>query len=292
MKLDTIEDLHMQKIRFMTHNQWKNDNNRPEWENKGLDCSAKTRAKGFMRVYRETMPHIIGCQETSATMADEIIRSCSDSGMRFALLWGRDTPILYDPDKFEVVNSYFSLYPEEFPEHEGSFNNSNTKSYNIGVFREKSEGKLFIFASTHLWWKSNNPSSPNFQPFSDEARAYQIGILTEKIEAVRAIYKCPAIIVGDLNAKYNSLALKKAFSYGYIHAHDVAVDHSDNSVGYHNCFGWGFDDFYSNAPFEDAIDHILIKGAEEHSVRCFERYSPQYYLPLSDHSPAFIDMMF
>ena len=26
------------------------------------------------------------------------------------------------------------------------------------------------------------------------------------------------------------------------------------------------------------------------AVKCFERYSPDYYYPLSDHSPAFIDI--
>ena len=25
-------------------------------------------------------------------------------------------------------------------------------------------------------------------------------------------------------------------------------------------------------------------------VRCFERFSPDYYLPLSDHSPVFVDV--
>ena len=39
------------------------------------------------------------------------------------------------------------------------------------------------------------------------------------------------------------------------------------------------------------IDHILIKFAPVDFVRRFERYTPDYYLPLSDHSPVFADVV-
>ena len=48
------------KLRMMSHNLWKNDVNRPEWEAKGEDCSAEVRSKGFIKVYKELTPHIIG----------------------------------------------------------------------------------------------------------------------------------------------------------------------------------------------------------------------------------------
>lgn len=277
-------------LRLMTHNQWKNDDNRAEWAAKGLDCSASVRMRGFVHVYKDTLPDVIGCQETSFNMADKMIRYCSEEGLRYALLWGRDTPIAYRQDKFEVIDSDFSLYPDDFPGHEGIFNNDHTKSYNIAVFRIKENGKTFIFASTHLWWKSSNPESQSYQPYSDEAREYQIGLLIDKIEEYRQKYDCPAFIVGDLNANYNSLAVQKALSEGYVHAHDAATEYRDETMGYHDCFGWGYNSFYRTEPFPCAIDHILIKGAENVNIRRFERFSPEYYLPLSDHSPAFIDV--
>ena len=40
---------------------------------------------------------------------------------------------------------------------------------------------------------------------------------------------------------------------------------------------------------DGGIDHILIKGREMLTINTFKRYSPEYYLPLSDHSPVFID---
>ena len=280
----------MSKIRLMTHNQWKNDENRPDWEAQGKDCSATVRVKGFVRVYEDTLPDIVGCQEVSATMADKLIRYAADKGLTYALLWGRDTPIIYRPDKFELVDSAFALYPVEFPGHEGKFNNGKTKSYNIGVFRIKENGALFLFASTHLWWKNTNPASPNYQPCSDEAREYQMSLLIARIDALQEKYGCPAIIVGDLNANYHSLAVQYALSRGFAHAHDVATEYADEAVGYHRCFAWGYDEFYADRPFETAIDHILLRGCPAGAVKRFERFSPTYYLPLSDHSPAFADI--
>ena len=280
----------MAKLRLMTHNQWKCDKNQPAWEEKGFDCSPSVRVRGFIRVYQDTMPDIIGCQETSFIMADKMIRYAAEGGLRYALLWGRDTPIAYRPDKFELVDSDFSLFPDEFPGHEGIFNNSQTKSWTLGVFRIKENGKLLIFVSTHLWWKSGNPASGSYQPYSNEARQYQLNIVMEKVAEYRAKYNCPAVIVGDLNANYNSLAVQHALTNGYVHAHDIAAEYADESMGYHYCFPAGFETFYYDKPFPDAIDHILVTGVEDGFVRRFERFSPDYYFPLSDHSPAFVDV--
>jgi hypothetical protein len=280
----------MAKLRLMTHNQWKCDNNQPAWEADGFDCSVGVRTKGFIRVYKDTLPDIIGCQESSFAMVDKMIRYAAAEGLRYALLWGRDTPIVYRPDKFELVDSDFSLFPDEFPGHEGIFNNSQTKSWTLGVFRIKENGKLLIFVSTHLWWKSGNPASGHYQPYSDEARQYQLNIVMEKVAQYRAKYNCPAVVVGDLNANYNSLAVQHALANGYVHAHDIAVEFADETMGYHYCFPSGFKTEYYDKPFPDAIDHILVIGAEDGFVRRFERFSPDYYFPLSDHSPAFADV--
>ncbi len=280
----------MAMIRLMSHNQWKCDENKPDWEKIGADCSAATRVAGFVRVYQDTRPDIIGCQEVSALMADELIRQTAAAGLHYTLLWGRDTPILYDPEKFEVVNADFALYPDHIPEYEGVFNNHQTKSWNLAVFRIKENGKLFIFVSTHLWWKSGDPAAANYQPHSPEARAYQIGLVTGKIKEYQARYHCPAILVGDMNCGIGSLALKKAFDEGFVHAHDAATEYADDSCGLHECFAWGYYAYYNDAPFSRSIDHILLKDMTEGAVRRYERFSPEYYLPLSDHSPAIADI--
>lgn len=281
--------MNKQSIRLMTHNLWKNDDNRSAWAEKGFDCSCAVRSRGFIRVYKELAPDIIGCQEMSAAMADEIICGCLGEGLKYAMLWGRDTPILYRPDKFALVDSDFSLYPDELPGYDGVFNNNKTKSYSIAVFRSKENGKMLIFASTHLWWKSSNPSAENYQAHSDIAREYQLGLLLARIDDFRKEYDCPAVIVGDLNGGYQSRALQSAMAKGCRHAHDIATDFADETAGLHYCFGDGFKPYYDDYPFERAIDHILVYGKGDLTVREFRRYSPEYYLPLSDHSPAFVD---
>lgn len=281
----------MAQIRLMTHNQWHNDNNLPAWQEKGFDCSATARVAGFVRVYKDTMPDIIGCQESSAIMADKMIRHCQKEGLQYALLWGRDTPIAYRPDKFELIDSAFSLFPDDVPGYDGVFNNSKSKSWTLGVFRVKENGAIFIFATTHLWWKrGDDPKAVNYQPYSDEARLYQLNIVMTEVNKFREKYNCPAVIVGDFNANYNSLAVQHALKNGYVHAHDVASDYADETMGYHYCFGDGFKTEYYSAPFTSAIDHIIVTGADKSFVRRFERFSPEYYYPLSDHSPAFIDI--
>lgn len=174
----------------MSHNVWKCDDNQPAWEEKGLDCSAPVRSKGMVRVYTETHPDIIGFQEMSYVMSEKIIGGLLNQGYRYALLWGKDTPILYRQYRLELLDSDFLLYPMEIPGYDGQFNNQDTKSWCIGVFRDKTDG---------------------YKP-------------------------------------------------------------------------------YVNKPFEKAIDHILVKFAPENFVRRFERYTLEYYLPLSDHSPVFADI--
>lgn len=287
----------MSRIRLMTHNVWNKDFNSPQWKERGEDCSAPARVWGHLRIYRETMPDIIGGQEVSALMADLLKQGFEDENINYTLIWGRFTPILYRADKFELLDSAFGTYPENIKGFEGSFNDVKSKSWNLSVFRIKESGKCFIFATTHLWWKKS-PSetkefgNTQFQKGSDEAREFQIALLADQIEKYRAKYQCPAVLVGDLNTDYQSKAVKHLLSHGFHHAHNIATEYADENVGYHNCFPWGYETKYYDSPFETAIDHIFVIGEPENAVKRFERYSPDYYFPISDHSPAYIDVEF
>ena len=274
----------MSRLRLMSRNQWKCDKNQPAWEEKGMDCSGEHREKGFVRLYGETMPDIVGIQEISGKMAEYMMMGLADAGLADSLIWGKDTPILYRPDKFEVVHTEYLIYPEAIEGLEGSFNNHKTKSLCAAVLREKESGKLLCFISTHLWWKNEK-----VQAGSNEARAVQIKIAIGYADKLQKQYNCPAVIVGDLNAPYNSAPIKAALEAGFVHAHDVAVEYADPTAGYHWCGNDGYEPM-RNEPFEKAIDHILVRGADEGFVRRFERYTPDYYLPLSDHSPVFADV--
>ena len=284
------------EIRIMTHNVWQNDTNKPAWAEKGEDCSAYARVGGLLRVYRETEPDIVGGQEVSELMVDLLKEGFALDGVNYTVIWGRYTPIWYRSDKFELVDAEFGSYPEHIDGMEGSFNNSKTKSWNIAVFRAKENGKLFVFATTHLWWKLSPQNEEdllkeNYQVGSDEAREKQICLLMEKVTGYREKYNCPAIIVGDMNSRYDSGAMQAVRAHGFRHAHDIATEYAEEAIGYHFCFPVGYETKYYDLPFEEAIDHIYLIGENEGAVRRFERYSPDYYFPISDHSPAYIDLV-
>lgn len=282
------------RIRLMTHNVWNCDRNTSSWAEKGEDCSAAARVEGLLRVYREKLPDVIGGQEVSALMADLLKEGFQKEPFQYTLIWGRFTPILYRADKLELVDTEFGTYPETIQGFVGNFNNGRSKSWNLGVFRVKENGSLFIFATTHLWWKDSPTDEscldkPGYQLGSDEAREQQIAMLLEKIAAFRQKYNCPAILVGDMNTQYHSKAMQYVRSHGFRHAHDIASEYAEEAVGYHYCFDDGYKTEYYDEPFESAIDHIYVMGEKEGAVKCFERYSPDYYFPISDHSPAYID---
>ena len=275
-------------MRIVSHNQWKCDQNLDTWRALGADCSAAVRTAGFAKLYEELQPDLIGCQEVSFEMADCLQQQLFARGLHYTLLWGRDTPILYRTDKFEVLDADFFIYSEEFPGHEGSFNNQQTKSWCAAVLREKATGKLLAFMTTHLWWKSSNPANVTwYQADSDEARAYQINLAMDKLEELQKKYNCPAILVGDLNSKVSHPALQAAFARGFAHTHHLAKE-AENSCGMHECGGAGYGPLVTGV-FEDSIDHILLKG-DVTAIHRFARYTPEYYAPLSDHAPVYIDM--
>lgn len=279
----------------MTHNVWSCDSNSPKWAERGHDCSAFSRAPGLLRVYRETLPAVIGGQEFTPLMSDLIKEGLSELNKNYTLIWGRYTPIIYRSDLLDLVESEFGTFSEELPGFAGSFNNESSKSWNLAVFRIKESGKLFIFVSTHLWWKKSPTDADLFdselyQPGSDEARAYQIASVVDKICEYRKKYGCPAVLLGDMNTGYNSAAMEYVRERGFRHAHDIATEYSEEAVGYHYCFADGYKTEYYDKPFETAIDHIYVIGEEPGAVKRFERYSPDYYFPISDHSAAYIDI--
>ncbi len=275
--------------RLMSNNQWKCDDNQPWWEERGLDCSAPAREKSFVEVYRETHPDILGLQEVSPLMLDCLMRGLKDAGLPYAAIWGRDTPILYRTDRFETVFSDFLIYPKAVPGLEGEFNNGDTKSYCLAVFRSKDTRSLLTFMTTHLWWKSDDPAKASYQPGSGAARGYQMGLAIDRLDEIAKEYPAPQVILGDFNTAYHSEPIDEAFRRGFTHAHDTAVEYAAPDNGYHACFPAKLEP-YTPKPFEQAIDHILVRGTPEGFVRRFERYLPESYLPLSDHAPVWADV--
>ena len=280
----------------MSNNQWKCDENLPAWEKAGLDCSAEARAAGLVRAYKAIMPDILGLQEVSTRMASLIMQELGKvtlpdgSTAVYEYVSGGDTPIIYRCDKYMLIESGFLRYPEAIPGLEGSFNNNETKSYTWGVFEDRVTGKRLALMSTHLWWKSSHPDSSFYQPGSNQARAWQIALAGREMDRVMEKYGCPGVLVGDLNASVDSLCLKKAFEEGWKEVHDVALER-DETRGHHPCGGDGFSRGDPGV-FETAIDHILLKNAEDIRVDYFRRLTDEWFDPISDHYPLYISFAY
>lgn len=276
----------MSMIRLMSQNQWNCTLNKEDWEAIGLDCSAAVRMKGHVRVFEELMPDIVGGQEVNKDMQIFFKLYCLERGLPYTIIWGNMTPLIYRADKFELLDTEYILYPKTVPDFEGKFNDYDSKSVNIGVFRDKSYGHVFIFATTHLWWMGEKR-----QAGSDEVRRRQIAQAIEAINKYSAKYgNCPAMLVGDMNAQYNTPAISYALNEGgYEHAHNIATEFRHEGRGYNGCNPKA-PGKWQDMPFETAIDHILVKNAPDGAVKCFDRYCPDYYLLLSDHAPVYIDI--
>lgn len=280
----------MSTIRVMSQNQWNCTNNLPSWEKQGLDCSAAVRMKGHVKILGELMPDVLGGQEVNKEMQQELIFGCMESGLPYTLIWGNMTPIVYRADKLELLDSRYILYPERVQEYDGCFNDAKSKSCNLAVMRTKEDGKTFIFAATHLWWKNGrDPASASYQEGSDEVRVKQMQQACELIVSYQEKYDCPAILVGDMNAGYDSPAVQLALTEGgFVHAHDVAAETTEN-IGYNGCGGRG-PGTWSDKPFVCGIDHILLKGIPGSGVIRFARYLSDAYRYLSDHAPVYADI--
>ena len=281
----------MEQLRILSHNLWKNDRNRPAWQQQGLDCSAEARMPRFAQLYAELMPDVMALQEVSQQMAALLMQELSAMQLPYTLIEGGDTPILYRPDRFSLLQSEFARYPETVPALQGSFNNYGSKSYCIAVLRHSESGKVLTAASTHLWWKSSDPESPKYQPFSDEARLWQLQQLCGRLDTLRQQYGCTALLAGDLNAVLCSPALQSALSQGWQHARFLAGQHDGDFSGLHRCGAEGYDTVLPQSSFSQSIDHILCKGAGEGSVLRYFRHMPQSALSLSDHAAVCTDVL-
>lgn len=283
---------------LMSNNQWKNDKNNAVWAARGEDCSAEARVGGLVRAYLEIVPDVLGLQEVSVHLAELMMQSLGHAALpdgttaKYEYISGGDTPIVYRRDKLKLLESGFFRYTEEIPGFEGSFNNGETKSYCFGVFRDRTDGKVFALMSTHLWWKSSNPASPSFQAHSNEARAYQIRQASAKMDEIMKKYNCPGVLMGDLNASMNSLCLEAAQAEGWREVHDLApAGDRDETRGHHPCGPNGYSRNDAGV-FSQAIDHILLKNADGAKVNYFRRSTPEWFDPISDHYPLYIDVQF
>ncbi len=285
---------------IMSNNQWKCDDNKPMWAEKGLDCSSDARTPFLVKAYLEVMPDILGLQEVSRHQAELMMEQMKEvpladgTSAKYEYIFGADTPLVYRYDKYKVIETGFFRYDEEVPGLEGCFNNGGTKSYAWGVFADKQSHKRIAVMSTHLWWKTSNPAAAAsyYQAGSNEARAYQIKLAMARLEEIMAKYGCPGVIMGDFNASLDSLCLEAVFENGWQEVHDLATGDKSETRGHHWCGNDGFGRRDDGGKFSQAIDHIVVKNLGDAEITYFRRLEPEWFDPISDHYPLYIELKY
>lgn len=280
---------------ILSNNLWNCDFNTPAWAEKGEDCSADARVDGLVKAYTAVLPDVLGFQEMSRYMEKLIMERmkylmlADGSAVRYEMVTGGFTPILFRYDKLRLLESGHAVYPAAFPPFEGCFNDVDSKGYTFAVLEERTTGKRVIVFSTHLWWQSGNPEKAHYQAGSDQARAYQILLASKKADELIARYDCPAILMGDFNAALGSACLNAVLAEGWLEAHGLCTGERDDANGYHYCFGdgWRHD---PPLPYEKAIDHLLIKHPGNTEITRFRRFTEPFFDRLSDHYPVYAEM--
>ena len=285
----------MSKLRLMGQNQWNYTANSEHWAALGLDCSSPVRSKGHIQVFKELCPDVVGGQEVNKDMQLDFMLYAQAEKLPYSLIWGNMTPIFYRADKLELLATEYLLYPKYVEQYEGIFNDANSKACNLAVFRDKESGKVFIFVTTHLWWRNGtNPAYYSYQAGSDEVREMQIRLADGLVNKYRAVYgNVPVVIAGDMNTGVGTPALNYLSNEGgYTHAHDVATEYATELSGYCCCGPKAPAEKWLDTPYTAADDHIYVKDMPAGAVKRYDRYMPDYYLKLSDHAPVYIDVEF
>ena len=143
--------------------------------------------------------------------------------------------------------------------------------------------------TTHLWYKSEKA-----QLGSTQARASQVRLMLAEAEMLKATYKCPIFVTGDMNCYEETLPLRQFLEEGYQPCYRLATVRTDDNNGHHIC---GPKDGFSRQSrrpspnrHDGAIDHCLLLDKQKQvEVRAFDCVQDYFTIKLTDHYPNVID---
>ncbi len=203
-------------------------------------------------------------------------------------------PIFYRTDKLTLVESGGELFPEWVTINGEKLygNNSNTKSYAWGVFREKSTGKLFLTVNAHFMWTDKSKLTYEQADAVRADNAKRILALIEEIKSSKAEYaSIPVIFGGDLNCLPNSEAyntLKAELSV----ASEAAEKYE--KLGYYGGYATydsqtGEYSYYEPSESDNIIDHAFVTGV---ALKSYLPIKDRDALITSDHLPWVLTLVF
>ena len=275
-------------LRILDDNIWDYSSETiPEaWKPTGIDPRDDVRAPQFAQLVRAYMPDIVTLQEYSRHMHDRFYPRIREYGYVISYESGQDwnnTPIFYNPQTVEQLYVNYNLYTP------ARWSNIGSKSFTSAVFRHKATGRVFAVLTTHLWWKGESA-----QPGSTQARAAQVRLMLAEAEILRAEYKCPVFVTGDMNCYENSIPIRQFFESDYKPCYELATQYADLHNGHHICSPKdGFSrESRRRSPErkEGAIDHcLLLDPKQQVEVKVFDCVQAYFTVLLTDHYPNVID---
>lgn len=256
------------ELRLMTSNVWGDYFGNP----------VKGRDKNLAGIYLRYLPDVLGLQEVTESWRDsELYPALRNTySVVSAETCGKNnhTPLLYNREKFELLDSGWYLYHEKL---------DASKGYTMGVFREKNGGKRFAVFCTHFWWKPD---------LSDAViRYYNAKDMVQKMKQIGETYSCPVFFMGDLNCFRDSDAWTYLREQGWETSYRLTADCSPESSWHDNPIRGEDGEFHGKipeSPNEKSIDHIGV----ETGIRVLRQriVLDQEALDATDHSPVYADV--
>lgn len=261
------------KFRIMTHNIWI-----PPLHN---------RRQLLGDIYNRYDPDILCLQEITPVIHNEGF--LQDFEGKFAVVlpkngeYYNNTPVLYKPDRFTLVDSGWHLFDGK--------NNSDTKSVTWSVLERIEDGQRIGICSAHFWYAELSAED-------DLCRKYDAEQCLPYIKRMVDQYQIPVIIAGDLNCKIGSSAYNCLIENGGMDTRIAAESYKNRINTFHGAPELNEETcLYSDGPLPigshlEAIDHMILFAHEKLKVHTLSVVTEQTALDASDHCPVYIDAEF
>lgn len=247
-------------LRIMTYNLLSDGN--------GFDGSdAVKRASGVCRIIADSAPDAIGLQEVSRNWFACIL---NNTPYRFVSpvrtgIAEYMTAIIYNPRTLKLLKSCNISFENG--------DDSRLRRIVWGLFKRKSDGKIFILLNTHLnLTNDENTPQQNSTPLSQARETVAV------CEKLKKEYACPIIVTGDFNAKEQS-ETNASHVYGILHSFfedskEIAekLSQGENKTAFNSY---------------DRIFVTDITGVQSYCILSHKLLSA-----FSDHYPVFSDIFF
>jgi len=329
----TAEPGRIGDLRIFSNNLWGDGTVSPE-----------QRADMLLSVYLTYHPDVMGFQEFHNGIRGFLASRLEAAGyreVRFDIDSINDgssvnsTPVFYDPSAVELLDKGYFWYnnipfaDEVYAGLRGDLTPNDvkeamafrpgqrwdySKGYSYGIFKLKKTGRLFLAASTHLWWMDK-------RPVDDVCRQIQIAAAKERLlQAADAFMqkhcpgdgrRMPVFLLGDFNltqhmASYRTVVTDSPVTdetrrhNAFVNTNDltptgerITVTTNHHREGRYN----GEDDIFEDPcietqGYEYSLDYIFVDDKTAAGDWAFHRscrVADLTILLATDHCPVFID---